>query len=435
MRIRWIQLLIAAGMLVFVHAAWSQSMTETYIKPEGWKTWCIGRFLIDLPPTAKYAGGHSKYDFRTIETSKDAFEPFIQRIDKVEQELRTQHHKTEPSMIKELIKFDEKGSRGFIYFLQPDFKYGDGLKSEAYLWKRAGFIFKSNVSIDRVTVAASRIKALVQNLRYRENDEILEGPGFCIDRGFIPDEGDKSESLMASFRWADKPDLRLLFMMSTNGDKVDTDTLLSRRPGVLGMLGAAVSRMKNLREGQKNLREQIGEEWLVRAPNSSGEPAHLFAWEGNGKPNSSASPDIRIDFSTAGKDKNGDDLPSSLTDKQAIALWDQILASLRLRPVTPSKTSDASNQPNDGNSPAPPARLPLKSKVTSAANCPQTGLWKCAVDAPGITAHHRLIEAGQPMPYGVVQRSENGLGGLLGNREDEAVEITWTLVAYDKDAT
>jgi hypothetical protein len=418
---------IAALTFAMTTTAWSQSMTDTYTKPEGWKTWCVGRFLIDLPPTAHYAGGRSKYDFRDIETSKDAFAPFMQRIDKVEQELRAQKHKTEPSMIKELIKFDEKGSRGFIYFTFPD--YGDSLKSEAFLWKRTGFIFKGNVSIDRVSVASGRMKALAQNLRYRAPNEIPEGPGFCIDKGFISDDGEKYESLMVSFQWSDKPDITLSIMMSTNGDKVDTDTLLSRRPGALSMLGAAASRVQNLREGQKNLREQLGEEWLVKAPNAGGHPAHLFAWEGNGKPNSSASPDIRIDFHTAERDQNGNELSSSLTDKQALALWDQILASLRPRPTGPAKTSNAS--PDAPTSP----HLPLGTRITSAANCPQSGMWECAPDAPGISEHRRFIEAGQPMPYGVVQRRAKGVGGLVGGQEVKSAELVWTLAKYEKGAS
>ena len=91
-----IQLLIAAAMLLLTTTAWSQSMSVTYTKPEGWKTWCIGRFLIDLPPTAQYAGGRSNYDYSAIETSKDAFAPFMQRIDKVEQDLRARKS-TRPS--------------------------------------------------------------------------------------------------------------------------------------------------------------------------------------------------------------------------------------------------------------------------------------------------------------------------------------------------
>ena len=123
----------------------------------------------------------------------------------------------------------------------------------------------------------------------------------------------------------------------------------------------------------------------------------------------------------------------SLTDQQAIKLFDQIVNSIRLRPTTPGKTSDAAdpNQPN----PATPNRLPLKSKVTSAVNCPQTGIWECAADAPGITEHRRLMTAGQGMPYGVTQRPAKGLGGFLGKTDDDTVEITWILVAYDKAAS
>lgn len=159
-------------------------MTDTYTKPEGWKTWCVGRFLIDLPPTAKYAGGRSQYDYYDIETSKDAFAPFMQRIDKVEQDLRAQKHKTEPSMIKELMKFDENGSRGFIYFTFP--LRGDRLKTEAYLWKRTGFIIHDRVSIDRVAVASNSTKALAQNLRYRRPEEIPEGQDFVSTKDLFP---------------------------------------------------------------------------------------------------------------------------------------------------------------------------------------------------------------------------------------------------------
>jgi len=421
--------LIAALAFTMTTTAWSQGMTETYTKPEGWKTMCIGRFLIDLPPTAQQAGGRSKYDYRTIETSKDAFAPFMQRIDKVEQELRAQHHKTEPSMIKELIKFDEKGSRGFIHFVHKG--YTDSLKSEAYIWKQVGFILTSNVSSDRVAVAASRVKALAQNLRYRSPDEIPEGPGFCINQGFIPDEGEKNESTDAGFKLSDKPDV---FINLNTITKTPGPTLLERQGGALGMLGALVSKVRKLREGDRVVSGLAGQESLIRAPNEAGHAAHLFAWETQGK-DKSIYPFIELELQTGRADKNGNDLPSSLTDTQAIELYDRIVNSIRLRPTAPGKTSDAGNNPSDNNSPATTPRLPLKTKATSAVNCPQTGMWECAADAPGITEHRRFIEAGQPMPYGIAQQPAKGLGGLLGSQEDETVEITWTLAAYDKDAS
>ncbi|MBI5751487.1 MAG: hypothetical protein HZA59_04995 [Hydrogenophilales bacterium] len=429
MKLNPIQYLIFAAAFVLSTVTWSQSMTDTYTKPEGWNTWCIGRFLIDLPPTAKYAGGRSKYDFYDIETPNEAFAAFIQRIDVVEQKLRAQHHQTEPSMIKELIKFNDNGSRGFIYFTFPH--RSDRLKSEAYLWKRTGFTFGGTVSIDRVSVASSRIKALAQTLTPRNSNEIPAGPGFCINQGFIPDDGEKHESADAGFKLSDKPDV---FINLSTITKTPGPTLLERQGGALGMLGALVSKARKLREGERIVSGLAGQESLIRAPNEGGHMAHLFAWETQGKDQSSY-PFIELELQTGRADKNGNEQPASLTDKQALALWDQILASLRLRPTTPGKTSNAGDSPNDGNSPATPKRLPLKSKITSASNCPQTGIWECAADSPGITAHRRFIEAGRPMPYGLTQRPAKGLGGFLGKQEDEAVDITWTLVAYDKDAS
>jgi hypothetical protein len=342
----------------------------------------------------------------------------------VEEALRAQKHKTEPSMIKESIKFDENGSRGFIYFLQPDFKYGNGLKSEAYLWKRTGFILTSNVSIDRVEVAASRIKALAQNLRYRGPGEIPEGPGFCIHNGFIPDDGEKHESADAGFTFSDRPDV---FINLSTITKTPGPTLLERQGGALGMLGALVSKVRKLREGERVLSGLAGQESQIKAPNESGHMAHLFVWETQGQDRSNH-PFIEIELQTGHAGKNGNDLPSSLTDKQAIALWDQILASLRLRPTTPDKTSEAAPAPDT------PPRLPLGTKVSSLRSCPETGVYECPPGAPGVAERRMYIKQYQPMPGAFVMQPKRGIAGFFGGQESNEVETTWTLVAYEQKA-
>ena len=423
MRTNRIQHLIAAAMLLLTATAWSQSMTDTYIKPEGWKTWCIGRFLIDLPPTAQYAGGRSKYDFYDIETSKEVFAVFMQRIDKVEQDLRAQKHKTEPSMIKELMKFDENGSRGFIYFVHKG--YTDSLKSEAYLWKRTGFIFGGTVSINRVAVATGRTKALAQNLRYRGPDEIPEGSGFCIHKGFIPDEGEKNESADAGFTLSDKPDV---FINLSTITKSPGPKLLERQGGAMGMLGALVSKVRKLREGDRVLSGLTGQESLIKAPNEGGHTAHLFVWETQGQDRSSY-PFIEVELQTGYADKNGNDLPSSLTDKQALALWDQILASLRLRPAGPAKTSTADLDPNDSNDAI--KRLPLGTQVSSLRSCPESGIYECAPDAPGVTERRVFIAQGRPMASAFIKAPKRGVAHFFGAHEEKEVETTWTLVAYE----
>lgn len=145
----------------------------------------------------------------------------------------------------------------------------------------------------------------------------------------------------------------------------------------------------------------------------------------------SAYPYIELELQTGRADKDGNEGKASLTDKQALALWDQILASLRPRPTNPAKTSTADPAPNDDNGAA--KRLPLGTRVSSAANCPHSGMWQCAPDAPGVIQQLRLIEAGHPMPYGQTPAPKPGFSGLLGLKEDQPMEIVWTLVAYAND--
>ncbi|MBI5751119.1 MAG: hypothetical protein HZA59_03095, partial [Hydrogenophilales bacterium] len=166
-------------------------------------------------------------------------------------------------------------------------------------------------------------------------------------------------------------------------------------------------------------------------PTDHGFFTHHLVWDTQGKLDSAIEPAFYFELATGINPGAGvRHVRPTLTDQQAIKLFDTIVNSIRLRPTTPGKTSDAGNPNNP--SPATPKRLPLKSKATSAVNCPQTGVWECAADAPGITEHRRFIEAGRPMPYGLTQRPVRGLGRFIGIQEDDAVEIAWTLVAYDK---
>ena len=102
-------------------------------------------------------------------------------------------------------------------------------------------------------------------------------------------------------------------------------------------------------------------------------------------------------------------------------------------PTGPAKTSAAEPTPSEDSSAA--KRLPIGTKVSSNSHCPQTGIWQCAADAPGITQHRQFITAGKPMPYGVTQQAAKSVNGFFGRREDVTVDVAWTLIAYEKDAT
>ena len=95
-------------------------------------------------------------------------------------------------------------------------------------------------------------------------------------------------------------------------------------------------------------------------------------------------------------------------------------------PPSPDKLNDA-----DDTQQLTPQRLALGTQVSSLRSCPETGLYECAADTPGITEQRVLVKQGRPMPSGFIAQTKPGIAGILGAKEPEAVETLWTLVAYE----
>ncbi len=439
---RWLRHLIALtliGLSASGYADGGGAVSET-------QTYCFGRFLIDLPKTAEINGQRYEYMFGAIETGRTPpkqnihQDGFVEMMKTREAELRAIKQDRGVYTFTETRLSGEADSRIFVISRPPIYGGNKAYGFEAYR-RNGGVLFSMKASTfgpDKIDSVLQRLETrLLPNLRARKPNEIPSEPGFCIEGGFIADDGKtpQYENAELSFRFKQWPDVRVSVYSRTNGDKVE-EPLLTRRakkPFPVEFAEAA-KQVKVLRKGERNVNPHRGEEMLETYPSGEGYSVHKFVWDARGSSRSWSDPVLFVDFATGANPAPGSRMVRpSLTDKQAIELFDQIVNSIRLRPTTPGKTSDVSDPGSP--SPANANRLPLKTKVTSAANCPQTGMWECAADTPSITEHRRFIEVGQPMPYGVVQRPAKGLGGFLGSKEDETVEITWTLVAYDNDAS
>ena len=101
------------------------------------------------------------------------------------------------------------------------------------------------------------------------------------------------------------------------------DALLSRKPSVfsgLGILGAALGGIRNIKEGDRKIGDHPGQEWLMKAPNDQGQKAHLFTWEAPGLQGDELHPQIRIDLQSGNFDGGIEPKPISLSDKQMLEL-------------------------------------------------------------------------------------------------------------------
>ena len=90
--------------------------------------------------------------------------------------------------------------------------------------------------------------------------------------------------------------------------------------------------MAVLRKTARNVGPVKGEEISVRA-NDGSKRSYEFKWKSEGVENSIELPAISVRLSTADKKIDGDvvDAPFK-TDKEALAFWDDLLNTLRLRP-------------------------------------------------------------------------------------------------------
>ena len=102
-------------------------------------------------------------------------------------------------------------------------------------------------------------------------------------------------------------------------------------------------------------------------------------------------------------------------------------------PTPPVPAATTPDKLNDASEPIAP-RLPLGTQVSSLRSCPESGIYECPADAPGVTERRPYIAQGRPMPSAFATTTKPGIAGLFSSQDQQEVETTWTLVAYEQDA-
>lgn len=309
-----------------------------------WRTHCVGRFLIDLPPDAEYVGGQFEYGFAKIERRAMDQSQFLKEVDAFEKHLRETKHKSGTSLLLKRDVLDEN-RRVLGYWDRDDQDVAVDLSG--YRWINGQrYLARSGADPERLDGAAMRLRTILTNLQPMQSNAPTT-KGFCIDFAMIADDGSsKNENLNMRFRLKSHPDIVVDLATNRNSDR-PPEALLSRKPSVfsgLGLLGATLGGVRNIREGDRKIGDHPGQEWLLKAPNDQGQQAHLFTWEAPGLHRDPLHPQIRIDLQSGNSDGGLDPIPISMTDQQMLEVWDKILNSLRLRPTDDGKRNTTENK-------------------------------------------------------------------------------------------
>jgi hypothetical protein len=344
-------------------------MTETEKKTmndltQNMQTHCVGRYLIDIPREFKVVTDQAVGYKRNVVISslgKMSKEQFDQRMAQIQAEYAVKKHKEGWKYLRQATQLSDEIT--LFHKMESDRNYTEDARViEGYRWSKGlvvGMVAKatdadmekpedSAMTRDLGHDVPQKIALLTQMLikvQGREMNEIPKEPGFCFEGGFLPGragdgkELEIDEEFRADFFSKQSPDISFDFSMSTSFTQKNT---LLQNEDLDKLL--TVKNAKVLRKGQVSLAGiPQSEEWLVYGDTDDGnlingkQPrGHYFKLQSNSKISNPLTP--RIDFvMRTGQPVRADEnamsttSDSSLSELQALALWDTISKTIRLR--------------------------------------------------------------------------------------------------------
>jgi Tle cognate immunity protein 4 C-terminal domain/Tle cognate immunity protein 4 N-terminal domain len=288
---------------------------------------------------------------------------FRWRYEQREAELRAAHLDAHPDqpVLKDILRLQNMG--GGVFNRADNGSSNGGRTLELHAWRDGYAIkmwvdatdftsypeYKNDPIVNRMTlkndIAAKQalLADMVSRIRGRADNEIPSEPGLCFHGGFLQGTATDEENLDMSYVFTDMPDVSL--SIHNNSNIVSDDTLLDRSKSVEANVRDANGH--TLRKGERKSHGGLAfEEWLLAGNTDDHVKGHLFSLEVNSKIGSAQTPLLNIDFHNGQRIGTPDKRPpgslpldsppplakSSLSEGEAVALWDAITDTLRPRP-------------------------------------------------------------------------------------------------------
>jgi hypothetical protein len=130
------------------------------------------------------------------------------------------------------------------------------------------------------------------------------------------------------------PDVFVRFCTDTVNEASANGRKLLERAGKYSPLEWMIG-VRRIRARERQVGPYQGQERVKRVRELNGKVGYTFMWEYMGQPNSATAPAMMLEMMTGYADPP---VHSSLSGKQALALWDTMLDSIRYRvPETPTR--------------------------------------------------------------------------------------------------
>lgn len=399
------------------------------------KTVCIGRFLIDMPDETRLELRGPRIDGFDISSSDESEADFRARLAQREAQLRAAPDRLGGNRNVESateVKTDN-GVVGKIFVHSRTVMEGTqarGLELERYRYE--GVAIEAMVhgeGMSFVLVAndydpgqIENLPRLVAKLVPNAHNRIPTEPGFCIDRAWFRDPltADQGEEVMMSAQLPSHPDFEFLTILAA-GNKPSRQSLLERSADTDASLTLAERwRISTLRAAPRRIAGITGDELVTRYAEMNDTVGYSFWWEVAGTEDNVLVPHFVFKMTTGESDNLP--VPTSLSEDAAMALWDKISSSIRLRPSESPKPIAAVPPPT-----------PLGTYAWAGDRCPESGWWSCSAGGNGVGVlggQRQYIKKGERMPQALLlppQTLWEKLRGMQPSYESKT-QTSWKLV-------
>lgn len=324
-------------------------------------TECIGRYLIDMPrKTALLSDLQINSDVRIDATPMSKID-FLDEMERLELSYKAIKHIHNYQVLFEISEPDGEYSKLFVRLEDID-SSETSRYLEAYKWNN-GYTIKliskaSDNSAEKfkddklamlvgTTLPKKRatLIALLKQVRGRDRHEIPTGPGTCFDGGFLAGKAHDLEIFSGAFALVDKQDVQISF--DSHSRYYVEKTLLERSSEFNGDLARYVGIVPGgriIREQKITVNGMPAEEWLMAGETNLHIPGHHFILNFNERQATPQAPFLELDMTNGDHSMLRSDhwysqedgkllfKTASLTENEALSLWELVSRSLRVRP-------------------------------------------------------------------------------------------------------
>jgi hypothetical protein len=321
-------------------------------------TRCVGRYLIDLPDrfvqNAQANARVEGVDIAIEPMRRDQFDLYFS-LRKTELQKEKIYGEDASSLLSITAIPDKSGavfnrsesresqSARVLELIAWREKYRMRLKISATDMSLARRVYNGDTRKTDIPEKLAHLLNVYERIRGRNEQEIPSESGLCIVNGFVKGPPIENESMQMAFDLRSFPDL--YFNFSELGDLHESKSILQRTAQVEKEMG--LSGTVTLRKGKLDIHELSYEEWLMKGPTSDRVNGTMFSLHGNETGHGSDKPFVTLqllsgfrviqpsELSDAERERRGlyKELErATLSEAEALALWDKVIPTLRPRP-------------------------------------------------------------------------------------------------------